>query len=210
MEKETRTVAFKDIEVRQATEDEPPVIRGYAALYDVETDLGEFREVIRPGAFGAAVKRDDVRALYNHDANYVLGRTTARTLFLDEDDNGLPVVIMPPDTTWARDLITSMQRGDINQMSFAFSVDAQTWDNENRDKPLRELRDVTLYDVSVVTYPAYPETSAQARSEARALSEQDTLTDGADQAGSESDNKPARGRQALNAAKLKLARAKGN
>lgn len=209
MDKEIRTVAFTDIEVRQATEEEPPVIRGYAALYDVETDLGEFREVIRPGAFKAAIERDDVRALFNHDASYVLGRSTARTLFLDEDNKGLPVTIVPPDTTWARDLITSMQRGDVNQMSFAFSVDAQTWNNESRDKPLRELRDVTLYDVSVVTYPAYPETSAQARAEARAL-QQDTSTDGADQAGSESDNKRAGGKQALNAAKLKLAKAKGN
>jgi HK97 family phage prohead protease len=183
------------------------VIRGYAALYDVETDLGEFREVIRPGAFKAAVARDDVRALFNHDPNYVLGRTTARTLFLDEDEAGLPVVIMPPDAQWARDMMSSMQRGDINQMSFAFSVDGQTWNTESRDKPLRELRDVTLYDVSVVTYPAYPETSAAVRAEARALSD-DTLTDGAGQADGESDDKRAGGRQALNAAKIEIAKRK--
>lgn len=189
MDREIRTVEFRDVEVRQATEDEPPVIRGYAALYDVETDLGYCREVIRPGAFTAALKRDDVRALFNHDPSFVLGRTKSGTLLLDEDARGLPVVIVPPDATWARDLIASMQRGDVNQMSFAFSVNEETWLKEREyETPLRELLDVTLYDVSVVTFPAYPETSAQVRAAARAFVEQDTLADGAGQAGGESDD----------------------
>lgn len=190
MERETRVFSFEDLEVRQATADEPPVIRGYAAVYNSETDLGEFREVVRPGAFADAIGRDDVRALFNHDPNYVLGRNRAGTLKLDDDSDGLKVLIMPPDTQWARDLITSMDRGDVNQMSFAFSVDKQEMNYEQtRGKPLRELQAVTLYDVSVVTYPAYPETSAQARQEARDLmSETDADID---QAGDgQSDNKP--------------------
>ena len=193
MEKETRVYQFQDLEVRQATDDEPPVIRGYAAVYNKETDLGDFREVVRPGAFALAVERDDVRALFNHDPNYVLGRNLSNTLGFNDDDNGLGVTIVPPNTQWARDLITSMERGDVNQMSFAFSVgqDGQTWDTRG-DKPLRELREVTLYDVSVVTYPAYPETSAAARSEARALM---TETDGIDGQAStdQSDNDTAEG-----------------
>lgn len=167
-EKETRVFHFDRLEVRQATEDEPPVIRGYAAVYDQETDLGDFREVVKPGAFDKAIGRDDVRALFNHDPNYVLGRNTANTLTLEDRDAGLGVLIVPPDTQWAKDLITSMQRGDVDQMSFAFSVNEHTWNREG-EKPLRELRDVNLFDVSVVTYPAYPTTSAQARQEARDL-----------------------------------------
>lgn len=211
MEKETRVFQFKDLEVRQATEDEPPVIRGYAAVYDAETDLGEFREVVRPGAFAQAVERDDVRALFNHDANYVLGRNTAGTLHLTDDATGLGVVVVPPDTTWARDLITSMERGDVNQMSFAFSVNEQGWITRD-DKPLRELKDVTLYDVSVVTYPAYPQTSAQARAEARDLM---TVTDGDDgqapivESDKEQEAALTQARHAARVRRLELEKAKG-
>jgi HK97 family phage prohead protease len=143
-------------------------LSGYAALYDVETTIGGlFREVLAPGAFRSAVTRvDDVRALFNHDANHVLGRTTSGTLRLTEDARGLRYEVDLPDTQTARDLWTSVQRGDVSQSSFAFSVDAEEWAEPKAPMPLRVVRDVRLYDVSPVTYPAYNETSVAARSAA--------------------------------------------
>lgn len=159
-EKEIRVWHLQELEARAATDDEPPVIRGYAAVFDqLSDDLGGFREKIRPGAFARSLEESDVRALWNHDANYVLGRNRARTLHLDEDAHGLRVTIMPPDAQWARDLIASMERGDVDQMSFGFYTREEAWPEPRT----RELIDVELFDVSIVTYPAYPQTSAAVR-----------------------------------------------
>jgi HK97 family phage prohead protease len=139
-------------------------IVGYAAVFDSPTDIGGFfREQIKPGAFAEALGRDDVRALINHDEDLVLGRNKAGTLRLEEDEKGLRIELDPPDTQYARDLIVSMERGDISQMSFAFIARKQEWD-DTTDPPLRTILDVELFDVSVVTYPAYPDTSAAVRS----------------------------------------------
>lgn len=121
MQHEIRTFQFK-LETR-ADDDDSPVIRGHAAVFDsLSENLGGFKEIIKRGAFLDAIETDDVRALFNHDSNFVLGRNTAGTLRMSEDDTGLAVEIDPPDTTWARDLLTSMRRDDITQMSFAFTV----------------------------------------------------------------------------------------
>lgn len=146
-------------------------LSGYAALYGVETTIGGFfREVIEPGAFRAALARkDDVRALFNHDANLILGRTASGTVTLSEDERGLRYDIDLPDTQFGRDLWTLVQRGDVSQSSFAFAVDAEEWRDLKAPLPLRVVRDLTLYDVSAVTYPAYSETSVAARSQADAL-----------------------------------------
>lgn len=163
MEKETRVFKLDTIEIRES-DDSPPMIEGYAAVYNEPSeDLGGFIEVIEPGAFSKAVGRDDVRALFNHDANYVLGRNRAGTLALSDDEKGLKVSITPPSTQWANDLMLSMRRGDVDQMSFAFGVFDEEWETES-DYPKRTVKDVKLYDVSVVTYPAYPQTSAAVRS----------------------------------------------
>ncbi len=163
-----RRIVTVNMEIRQDA-DEGAVITGYAARYNaLSDDLGGFREIIRPGFF-EGVLSDDVRALFNHDSNYVLGRTEAGTLELSDDVEGLTVAIRPPDTQWARDLITSMRRGDVNQMSFGFSVRTDAWktiDGEARRELIKAER---LYDVSVVTFPAYPQTSAEARAKAEAL-----------------------------------------
>ncbi len=150
---------------------ETRALTGYAALYGSETRIaGMFREVIEPGAFRAALARqDDVRALFNHDPNHVLGRTTAGTLVLAEDERGLKYTVTLPDTQAGRDLWTSVQRGDVSQSSFAFSVDAEEWRDKSADLPLRAITDVHLYDVSPVTYPAYDETSVSARSQAETI-----------------------------------------
>ena len=177
MTRELRLLPGLTIEKREDGEEYMPMIRGYAAVFDSETVIGGrewgFREKIARGAFAEAIKTSDVRALFNHDEEYVLGRIKSGTLRLAEDDRGLKVEIDPPDTQDARDLNKRMQRGDIDQMSFAFTMEGgiQTWD-ESGDMPLRIIERVgDLLDVSVVTYPAYPETEAAARSYAAAKKE---------------------------------------
>jgi len=136
---------------------------GHAAVFNSWADIGGyFRERVAPGAFTRAVKEDDVRALFNHDANFILGRNTACTLLLEEDDTGLAIQIFPPDTQIARDLAVSMERGDVTQMSFGFRVKKDEWDY-NTKIPERTLLEVELFDVSPVTYPAYPTTDVGLR-----------------------------------------------
>ena len=128
-------------------------ITGYAAVFDRETDIaGLFREVIRPGAFSAAIGRDDVRALFNHDSNFVLGRTTSGTLRLSQDGTGLKYDISPPTVTWVTDLRESIKRGDVSQSSFAFRVHQERW--VQAELPLGEVLEAEMFDVSPVTYPA--------------------------------------------------------
>jgi len=140
-------------------------ISGYAAVFDRETDIGGlFREVIRPGAFSTAITRgDDVRALFNHDPNLVLGRTKAGKLRLSQDERGLKYDISPPTATWAGDLRESIKRGDVSQSSFAFRVHQERWTSGHL--PLREVLEAELFDVSPVTYPAYAATTVSARAD---------------------------------------------
>jgi HK97 family phage prohead protease len=137
------------------------LIVGYASVFDSVADIGWFREVVQPGAFAKAILRDDVRALINHDRGLVLGRNKAGTLRMTEDARGLRCEIDVPDTQYARDLMVSMDRGDITQMSFGFEAVVETWDDSG-EAPLRTLVEVGLFDVSVVTYPAYEDTEAEA------------------------------------------------
>lgn len=142
-----------------------PVISGYAALYNSESELlyGFFREVIRPGAFDSSIN-GDIRCLFNHDSSYVLGRTASGTLQLRSDAKGLFFSVTPPDATWAEDLQQSIKRGDINQMSFGFTTEDDKWEDLEDGTTLRELLDVNLLEVSIVTFPAYTSTSASVRS----------------------------------------------
>lgn len=152
-------------ELRAEEVDGKPQIRGYAAVFNsLSEDLGGFREVIRPGAFARGLARADVRALINHDRNLILGRNTAGTLRLLEDSRGLQIGVDPPDTSYARDLLESIRRGDISGMSFRFYVaeGGDDWRSEPSGV-IRELRDVDIDDVSVVTYPAYPDTTVAVR-----------------------------------------------
>jgi hypothetical protein len=163
-----RTVTLQNLEVRSSGESDSPMIRGYAAVFNEWADIipGIFRERIAPGAFRKTIGEADVRALVNHDPNYVLGRNRAGTLSLAEDKHGLAVEIEPPDAQWARDLMVSMKRGDISQMSFGFRPVKWTEDvAEKKSDPIDvTLQEVRLFDVSVVTFPAYPQTEAWARS----------------------------------------------
>lgn len=155
-------------EVRASpTENKTLRFEGYAAVFNSETEMygGDFIESIAPGAFRDALKHDDVRALFNHDPNYVLGRNTAGTLTLQEDEKGLHFDVIAPDIGWARDLHESVKRGDIDQCSFAFSVEDEEWIRGRNGSPdRRTIKRCKLYDVSIVTYPAYDATSVSARS----------------------------------------------
>lgn len=151
---------------------------GHAALFDSPSqDLGGFIEVIKRGAFKKTIQESDVRALWNHDDNFVLGRTKSGTLKLAEDEHGLVVEIDPPDTTWARDLAVSMERGDVDQMSFAFSVVKENWTRGADGTTLREIHEARLYDVSPVTYPAYEDTRIALRKhlEEKELTEEEKI-----------------------------------
>lgn len=155
-------------------------IEGYAAVFNEwSEDLGGFREKIRPGAFAKTLQEADVRALFNHDSNYVLGRNRAGTLELAEDTRGLHFRVTPPETTWAADLLQSVRRGDINQASFGFRTIRDEWKRatETGDIARRELIEVELYDVSPVTFPAYPATSVQARSLDMLMAQIETVDD---------------------------------
>lgn len=153
----------KDFEVRaEDVEGEPPQLVGYAAVYDVWSEpLGEFYETIRPGAFAGAFEPGaDVRGLFNHDPNYVLGRTTSKTLELVDAEQGLRYRIKPPNTDIGQRVVANVRRGDVTGSSFAFLVaeDGDRWWQED-GKVFREILKVELYDVGPVTYPAYEQTS---------------------------------------------------
>lgn len=158
-----------EFRVEDAEGDGVPKIIGYAAKFDtLSEEMWGFREQIAKGAFTDALKDSDVRALFNHDPNIVLGRNKAGTLELVEDDIGLRYEITPPDTQTARDLAESIRRGDINQSSFAFAMrngGVEEWQELPDGKAIRTIKKVArLYDISPVTYPAYPDTESGVRS----------------------------------------------
>lgn len=154
------------MELRVSDEGGGAVIEGHAAVFDSWSEtLGgifPFKEIVRHGAFAESIGRDDIRALFNHDPNYVLGRNRAGTLELVEDEVGLRVRITPPETTWAKDITTSIRRGDISQMSIGFVVEEDEWSTE-KGLDTRELKKVRLFDVSPVTFPAYTATDVGVR-----------------------------------------------
>jgi HK97 family phage prohead protease len=163
-------------EIRVSDQGGKSIIEGHAAVFNQwSEDLGGFTERVLPGAFTGTIQTDDIRALFNHDSNLVLGRNRAGTLDLSEDKQGLAYRIKAPGTTYARDLLESIDRGDITQNSFGFSTLDDNWFTEPGDPqasnygPLafnnrRELKEVKLYDISPVTFPAYPQTDLSSRS----------------------------------------------
>lgn len=164
---EKRMFDAEALTVHRRDDGKSPMMRGHAAVFnELSGDLGGFREQIIAGAFAEAIETDDVRALINHDSNFVLGRNRAGTLAMREDVRGLAVEITPPDTAFARDLIVSMERGDVTQMSFAFRIrpNGEDWAKNDDGVWVRSVKRVRLYDVSVVTYPAYTQTDVAMRS----------------------------------------------
>jgi len=139
-------------------------VEGYASVFNsMSEDLGGFREIILPGAFKNALG-DDVRALYNHDSNYLLARTTSGTLELKEDEKGLYYRFEMPNTSYGNDLLELYRRGDLTQSSFGFTVDKDSWRMEE-GQHIRYIESVSsLFDVSAVVYPAYVSSSSGLRS----------------------------------------------
>jgi uncharacterized protein len=137
-------------------------IAGFAAVFNqLSEDLGGFRERILPGAFSRCLGSGaDVRCLFNHNPDALLGRTKSGTLRLSEEPAGLYFDCDLPDTQAGRDVRASIKRGDITQCSFGFTVQGQNW---LENGTIRVLADVDLFDVSPVTFAAYPQTSVSAR-----------------------------------------------
>lgn len=151
------------LDENEDSEKTAPVFRGHAAVFDVQSeDLGGFTESISRGAFKRALQAgQDTVALFNHNQDYVLGRTTNGTLSLVEDPRGLAAQFEAPDTQYARDIRELVRRQDVNQMSFAFTVARDDWQEREDGSIHRRVLEVDrLYDVSLVTTPAYPQTSA--------------------------------------------------
>lgn len=135
-------------------------IEGYSARFNSESEDMGFIETIAPGAFKNALAKSDVRALFNHSPDYILGRAKAGTLSLAEDDVGLRMEVTPPDTQWARDLLTSIERGDITGQSFSFTLakGGDAWSEQN-GKLYRTITEFgELFDVGPVVFPAYKST----------------------------------------------------
>ena len=156
------------VELRAADGEKPPVIEGTTAVYNRwSQDLGGFKERILPGAFTNTLAGSDIRALFNHDPNIVLGRNKAGTLTLTDMTQGLRVRIEPPETDLVREMVlVPMQRRDVNQMSFAFRTRQDVWREPKKSGDLweRDLVEVEMSDTSVVTFPAYTQTDAAVRS----------------------------------------------
>ena len=161
--KEIRMLPIQELRVDDSLDGK---IVGHASVFDSWSEtLGgifPFKEIVRKGTFTETIRVDDIRALFNHDPNYVLGRNIAGTLELEEDEIGLKVVITPPDTSWANDLIKNIRRGDISQMSIGFIVIDDSWGTQD-GIDIREIKKVQLFDVSIVTYPAYTQTDVGVR-----------------------------------------------
>lgn len=155
IETRTNTTQF---ELRELEGTDGMTFEGYASVFNSESeDLGGFRERVAPGAFKRSLRsRNDIKLLWNHDTGSVLGSTRAGTLTLVEDDRGLKVRAVLPNTTLGRDTAELIRRGDVDSMSFGFSVIKDTWDETGTNRTLNAVR---LHEVSMVAFPAYAGTA---------------------------------------------------
>lgn len=171
---ERRFVSSEPLRLEKREDDEPGKIVGHASVYYDGTRATEYTlwpncvERIMPGAFDRALaEKDDVRALFNHNADNLLGRTSAGTLTLSSDKRGLAYEIDPPDTQLGNDLRESLSRGDLTGSSFAFRVAKEEWREEDIEGMILEIREITeidpLVDVGPVTFPAYESSTSGMR-----------------------------------------------
>ena len=156
-------------EERKDKAGEQPVITGYAAVFDQPSVLirewwGDgFVEKIKAGAFAESLENDDIRSLWNHNSDFPIGRTKNGSLVLEEDDHGLRYRCTPPATQLAKDFVETIRSGYVDGMSFGFSVLDESWFEDEMGQLVRTLLKIKLYEVSPVTWPAYPQTEAQVR-----------------------------------------------
>lgn len=148
---------------RQESNPSEMIIEGYFALYEQETELFDgIYEIITKGAFSNTLN-NDVRALWNHNTQFVLGRKNSGTLEVREDDKGLYGTVKLPATQYAQDLYELIQRGDVDQCSFGFNILAEDLEELASGAYRWRINDIDLHEISVVTFPAYENTSVQAR-----------------------------------------------
>lgn len=204
MEKEKRIFEITKLEVRAAGDNMPSRIEGYAAVFNARShNLGGFVEEIAPGAFSNTLARQpDVRATIDHKGGLTtIGRTKNGTLRLQQDDRGLRVTITPPDTQAGQDALQLVRGGYVDQMSFMFSVPTggDEWLRLDESTVLRRLNEVDLDDgdVALVTYPAYPQTSAEARGRADMLVNADGAGDDQQPTGDDIDGSEAQAGELL-------------
>jgi uncharacterized protein len=169
-----RRYTASTIEAREG-QDGGMTIAGHASIFDTPYELRGFEEQVARGAFRKSLQERDVAALWNHDPSVVLGRNRNKTLRMEEDEVGLYYEVDLPNTQAARDLYTLIQRGDVYQSSFAFEIVKDAWEypNEKNDRelPMRTIKEVRLYDVSPVTYPASPSTDVDVARAVRSLAD---------------------------------------
>jgi len=163
--REIRSLKIQELRV-VTSDDGVRKVTGYAALFNSRSvDFGGWYEIISPSAFTATLADSpDVLALRDHDPSILLGRTLSGTLTLSVDSVGLKFDLTLPDTTQAADLAESMSRKDIDSCSFGFTTDNDVWTEDGEGNTVRTLIAVTLYEISIVSFPAYPDTSASLRS----------------------------------------------
>jgi len=163
--REIRPFAISSVAAEMRADDLGPRIVLRPIVFGVKSDrIGFFREIIRPEAVDRMFEeKSDIRALVDHDPSKILGRFSARTLKLTKERTGLRAEIDPPNTSYARDLMVSISRGDITGGSFSFRTITDQWHTEDGDE-VREILDMEVFEVSAVTFPAYPQTGAALRS----------------------------------------------
>ncbi|MER7076626.1 hypothetical protein SAMN02982929_05313 [Saccharopolyspora kobensis] len=163
--RELRAFPLSGVQVQRASDDGRLSFHGQAIVYDqLSGDMGGWRERIMPGAASRTLETSpDVRFLVNHNPDLLLARTASGTLTLTEHEGGVAVAADMANVSYARDVAELLDRGDLNQMSFGFWITAHGWAGD-----VHEVYGIDLDggDVSVVTYPAFPQTSAELRSQA--------------------------------------------
>lgn len=167
----SKEIEKRFVQIRSAdkTDEGKMIAEGRAIVYNSETRLWEdMFEVIAPGASTETLKNDDIRAVWNHNLDIVLGRSKNNTLKLSESDKGVDVKIEFPDTEEGRSKFASIQRGDIDGMSFGFKTLDENWskrtNEENHEEYVRTITRLRILEVSPCTFPAYEDTEIQARS----------------------------------------------
>lgn len=152
------------LEMQLEERDGKTKIVGHGAMYNVRSlDLGGFIEIVKPGAFKRSLEGGkEIKSFFNHDPNMVLGTTAAGTLSVFDDNAGLRYEIDPPETTYAKDLMVSMKRGDVKGSSFSFATISDNWYMDG-GQLMRELIETELFELGPVTDPAYPASDSHVR-----------------------------------------------
>lgn len=169
---ERRFVATGAAQIEVRAEGDATELHGYGIVFNQWAEIRDgwgtaFMELWAPGSTAKTIAEADIRSLFNHDPNIVLGRNRANTLTLQEDATGLRTLIRPPASAWGASVTEAIRRGDVSGMSAGFTVMRDEWERPEKRGDLykRTIREAKLLDVGPVTFPAFPTTSIQARAD---------------------------------------------